>query len=352
MDTKSFIACTEGIYGIMNSNLGELAIAASDKGSYLNTMLYVELLSKLALVWLAVCCATSTAVAADSLYVANSELRIQWRGQFNDKERLKMRRWLEHAANSAAQLYGRLPRNPIRIVLQRSNRSGEPVPFGHVLRNKPQGLRFWVNPEMPLQDFIDDWTAVHEFVHLFIPYPGDRDIWLSEGLATYYQNLLQARAGVINEQRAWQKLYEGFVRGQKDNRYPHLRLDQISPRMRETRSFMRVYWAGTAYFLEADLLLRQQSNNQQSLDTVLRDFVDCCLRDGYFSGWQLVQKFDQLSNSKVFSPLYNTYRSTYAQPDPLPLLAQLGVRVRSRQVVLDKGESPHNDIRRSMTRRP
>ncbi len=295
--------------------------------------------------------AMSSSLAADSLSAGGSELKLQWRGGFNPQERQKLKTWLQHAASSAAALYGRLPRNPIRIVLQRSGHANEPVPFGHILRKPPQGIRFLVNPDFPLTRFTDDWTAVHEFVHLYIPYPGQRDVWLSEGLATYYQNLLQARTGVISEHRAWQKLYEGFVRGQKDNRYNHLSLAELTPRMRETRSFMRVYWAGTAYFLQADLMLRKRSGNRQSLDTVIREFVNCCLeRDAETSGRSLVETFDRLSGVNLFSRLYGEYREYHSQPDPLPLLEQLGISIRNKEVVLDQKDSAGVQMRRAMTR--
>lgn len=287
---------------------------------------------------------------AETLFSGGSELQLQWRGKFSPHEREKLKCWLTQAGVSAATLYGTLPRSPIRIVLERTDRARSPVPFAHVLREETQGIQFWVNPDFPLQRYIDDWTAVHEMAHLFIPYPGERDIWLSEGLATYYQNILQARSGVIPEARAWQKLYNGFMRGRADKRYRQLNLAQLSPRMRETRSFMRVYWAGTSYFLQADLLLRQNSQNTQTLDKVLRDFVDCCLHQKqYRSGRQLVGVFDKLAGSEVFSRLYQEYRQLYGPPDPLPLLAQLGISIRDEEVVLDEKPSVGVLIRRSMT---
>ena len=56
-----------------------------------------------------------------------------------------------------------------------------------------------VNPESSMQEITNDWTAFHELSHLLIPYRGHGDLWFSEGLATYYQNIIQARAGVLSE---------------------------------------------------------------------------------------------------------------------------------------------------------
>lgn len=40
-----------------------------------------------------------------------------------------------------------------------------------------------------------DWTATHELSHMLLPYVASRDRWLSESLASYYQNVLRARDG-------------------------------------------------------------------------------------------------------------------------------------------------------------
>ncbi|WP_101760045.1 hypothetical protein [Oceanicoccus sp. KOV_DT_Chl] len=277
----------------------------------------------------------SIADEGNSLFASGSRFDIEWRGKYSDAEKTKLKQWLAHAAKSTAMLYGNLPRNPIRIIMKRRDKANKPVPFAQVLRSEPQGISFLVNPEFELQAFIDDWTAVHELSHLYIPYPGGKDIWLSEGLATYYQNVLMARAGVLSERQAWQKLYEGFMRGEADNRYPQYSLLELSPRMIATRSFMRIYWSGTAYFLQADLQLRQQTSNKQSLDTVIEQFVDCCLLQANdYNGEDLVRKFDHIAQVDLFYPLYKHYQQLTEQPSTVELFSQLGITVNSGKVQL------------------
>ena len=89
-----------------------------------------------------------------------------------------------------------VPREQLRVVIQRADDAREPVPWAHVIRSHPQGVKFYVNPDFSLGRFMRDWTAAHELSHLYLPYPGQPDIWLSEGLATYYQNIIQARSGL------------------------------------------------------------------------------------------------------------------------------------------------------------
>ena len=175
--------------------------------------------------------------------------------------------------------------------------------------------------------------ATHEFSHLLLPYPGQDAIWLSEGLASYYQNALRARQGILSDKTAWQKLIEGLQRGQADNRHPQLRLDEISPKMRMTRSFMRVYWSGVAYYLFVDVQLRQASQNQQSLDSVLAQFGRCCYpANGRMDSTALIKKLDEVSQTSFFSQAYTHFANSHQLPNPTPLLNKLGVHLSEGKV--------------------
>ena len=49
-----------------------------------------------------------------------------------------------------------------------------------------------------------------------LPYITSRHRWMSEGFASYYQNILMARAESIHRrERAWKKLWDGFERGRQ-----------------------------------------------------------------------------------------------------------------------------------------
>jgi hypothetical protein len=264
---------------------------------------------------------------AETLEVAGARLHLDWRGDYTLRERDKTRLWLRHAGFATATLYGQLPREDITLILERVPAAREPVPFARVIRSRPPAIRFYLDPTRPLGEFTRDWTAVHELSHLYIPYPGDQAIWLSEGLASYYQNVLQARAGVLTADEAWLRLRQGFKRGQADKRHNALSLGELSPRMWETGSYMRVYWSGAAYFLEADLQLRHQSDNRQSLDSVIATFVTCCLAaTGPGSAAELVAALDRAAESNVFSALYARYVALRGMPDFNRLLPVIGGR--------------------------
>ena len=237
-----------------------------------------------------------------AINIGDQRLVTVFNSGFSAAQRQKLRQWITAVAKASTHVYGHLPlaTTTIQFIAYRSSRG--PVPFGTINRQAPQGIRFYVNPDHPLDAFINDWTAYHEFSHLMIPSPGDDALWFSEGLASYYQNIIMGRSGVYSPLQAWQRLYAGFVRGANDTKMQHLSLKQLSPRMRQTRSFMRVYWSGAYYFFAVDIALRKQ---QQSLDKVLAQLQQCCLdqrRD--WTVLQLIDKLDELSGTDIFSREY------------------------------------------------
>ena len=122
--------------------------------------------------------------------------------------------WLKITIDNVSQVYGRFPHPSPQIIISPQgnswSRRSSPVPFGRVVRDYGESVHFFIDQRQSLNDFNKDWTATHEFSHLFLPYINWKNRWLSEGFASYYQNLLMARGGTYSEQYAWQKLYDGF----------------------------------------------------------------------------------------------------------------------------------------------
>ncbi len=262
----------------------------------------------------------------ERLEVGGGTFLVEWRGEFNARDQDKLRRWLAYMDGTISLLHGGWPRDPIRIAFKPSQSEAPwasgPLPFARILRNAPEGILFYVDTAPKLQAFVDDWTAYHEFTHLFIPYPGRADIWFSEGLASYYQNILQMRAGVLTPDEVRERFAAAFGRGAADDGHADLTLDELSAAMMERRAFMRVYWSGALYFLEADLALRAL-DTPTSLDVVLRDYGTCCLRQGDTqSGRAIAAAFDKLAGTDLFAPLYERYAASRAQPPYGDLLAQ------------------------------
>jgi len=256
--------------------------------------------------------------------------------------------WIRAAATDVSLAYGRFP-NPspqVIIVPVPTTQSLSAVPYGRVIRNGGEMVQFFVNLEKPIEEYMSDWTATHEFSHLLLPYVSRRHRWVSEGFAQYYQNVWLARSGEYDQQTAWQKLYEGFERGRKSR--PELSPNEATEgRIRS--SLMKIYWSGAAIALMADVTLRQRSGGAESLDSVLDQLQQCCLpADKVWTAPDLFGKLDSFIDEPVFMPLYARYADTAGFPDTASLLEQLGVTIQDGKAKIHKG-AELTDIRVAIT---
>ncbi|MGB5353732.1 MAG: hypothetical protein WBN32_08995 [Woeseia sp.] len=268
--------------------------------------------------------------------VPGATLRVSLMNGRQAMDKAAILRWIEAAATDVSLAYGRFP-NPSPQVLvipgtEKSSSRGGAVPYGRVVRDGGESIELFINPNKPLSAFLDDWTATHEFSHLLLPYVNRQERWISEGFAQYYQNVLLARAGAYDDQRAWQKLYEGLERGRMSR--PDLSPnDAAAGRGRE--STMKVYWSGAAIALMADVALREQSGGEQTLDDVLRELQACCLPSNHsWSGPELFGKLDELAGRSVFMPLYQRYADAIGFPDTSNVFARLGLIIDDGRVRL------------------
>ncbi|HWN66105.1 MAG TPA: hypothetical protein VNM90_00630, partial [Haliangium sp.] len=153
---------------------------------------------------------------------------------------------------------------------------GRRVAHGNAAQGGGPSIALMVGTEITPEKMRDDWVAVHELLHLGMPTVEDGARWLSEGMATYYEPLLRARAGWITAEQAWEILHDGFQRGSA--RGSGRTLSEESRDMGETHEYWRVYWAGAAIAMIADVTLRQHAG-APTLDEQMRAIRDCCLRD-------------------------------------------------------------------------
>lgn len=255
--------------------------------------------------------------ALRELQVKGANIRLAIMGKISTSEVDKLTKWIRYGAESIVALYGHYPLVDPQIVVFPIGSYDSAVPWGEVQRDGGSVANLYVDQTRPLKELIGDWTLIHELSHMIHPYLDMSGRWLTEGIATYYQNVLQARVGTLTEKKAWLKLHQGFQRGIKESESGES-LVNISSNMRENRMYMRVYWSGVALALKADVILRK--NNNSSLDAVLEKFQGCCLSNNRtWSPRAYINKLDELSNSKVFSELYEEY----AYSDQFPGLNEL-----------------------------
>jgi hypothetical protein len=261
---------------------------------------------------------------ASRIQVPGSELRIAVLPSDATVTLADVVPWISEAAGAVATLYGRFPLPSPQVLVIPAGPAGEPVPWAQVLRGGGTSAHFFVDASRSPEEFRQDWTATHELSHMLLPYILRRDAWVSEGFASYFQNVLRARAGMLPERDAWLKLYNGFQRGRRGT--AGLPLDEASRDMGQKGLYMRVYWSGAAIALLADVELRETSGGRLSLDTALSALADCCLpSERAWSGQELFQRLDELTGTAVFTRLYRQHARSRSFPDLTEVSDRLGI---------------------------
>jgi hypothetical protein len=266
-------------------------------------------------------------------HIAGATFRVAVVGNFSKHQIDMCMTWLEESARSVSTVSGGFPQDNVQILMVGIGEQREPMPWAQVMRGGGISGQFFIDQSRPLSEFSDDWTPTHELSHMLLPYVSSSDRWLSEGLASYYQNVLRARDGRLSEQAAWQKLHEGFRRGVEGTHGQ--RLQDMSRNMRQNGAYMRVYWSGAAIFMLADIQLRQETNGEKSLDSVLARLHDCCMsQDKTWRARELFNKFDELSGTSIFSDLYNRHVPSAEFPDVFETYGDLGIDSSRRRIRL------------------
>jgi hypothetical protein len=239
--------------------------------------------------------------------------------------------WLRSAGSAAAQQIGRFPVPRAQIIIVPVFRPGLTFGFADTGRSGGVSIAFFMPVDTSEQTLRDDWVAVHEFCHLLIPYVDRSDAWLSEGMATYLQEVVRARAGMIIATQAWQSIYEGalFCRNAADT------LANETRDMPALHNYKRVYWAGAIMVLMADVELRKRTHGRTSLaDVLARLTADPSEVLRYYRGADLLARMDALAGEPVFTEIAKRYLDAPKFPDLDALYPQLGVVVHGGQVHL------------------
>jgi hypothetical protein len=262
----------------------------------------------------------------ERLALPGGQLRFAALYGIDDEQRVKLRAWLDRVAHAVLTAYGRLPLTDVQVLMiPVTPRHSDAVVFGQSIRGQGNGLQLLVDPTRPAAEFDKGWVAVHELSHLMHPYLGDRGSWLAEGLATYYQNVLRARAGMLTPAQAWDRLHGGF----SDASAVHYEdtLEQAAATMHRTHGYQRAYWSGAAYWLTVDRDLRRASGGKFSMDLALSRFRNCCLPA--YTDWRpedFVAKLDALLGVHTFSDRYREFAALRKFPEWRKVYADLGIR--------------------------
>jgi hypothetical protein len=259
--------------------------------------------------------------SAQALPVPGTQLRVVTMPGFSAETAALIGPWLARAAQVASLPGGAFPVPQAQVIVVPTSPSVFPIHFGHTGRSGGASVILFMPTDMDAQRLRDDWIAIHEFSHLWHPFVRRQDAWLSEGIATYLQELLRARAGLIERDQLWQRLYEGALLGRESTRS----LADETRRMAFEHNYQRVYWAGAAIALMIDVELRVRSQGTQSLELLLSRLRQ---QPAFYtrarSASEILRALDDLAQV----PVCEAVAARYAQgalPDLSLLFGQLGV---------------------------
>lgn len=244
--------------------------------------------------------------------------------------------WLGDAGRGVALVNGSFPRERVQVLVQPVRSPWGPVPFGKSIRGGGPAIQLFVSTGATLDELKGDWVAIHEMSHLLHPFVDFDDAWLSEGLATWYQEVVRARAGHQTPREAWQALSEGFDRGRAqtgDGRS----LRAVASDLSSNHKYMRVYWSGAAFALLADLRLRERGDGW-SLDRALAALGPCCGDDArMMSSAEVASALDRATGGgAALRSLHDRIAEGIAFPDLSAAYKRLGLMERGGRILLDE----------------
>ncbi len=260
------------------------------------------------------------------------------------------RRWITTAAETVASLHGRFPVPAVQLIVLPFGRGSSPVAFGLTGRGGGASVVLLISSDASDDDFIGEWVAIHEFLHLSMPYITAEDVWLSEGFVTYYTSVLRTRAGFRDEQAGWEAIVSGLNRARGS--VTDLTLREAAAQMNQRVAYDRVYWGGAAVALLSDLALRQESDGRRSLDDAMRELYECCANSPRrWSAAEVYEVFDRWAAAPILSDLLARELDRAKFVDFDRALRALGVEIREDRVVLSD-EQPAAGLRQAITGAP
>ncbi|MCF6434021.1 hypothetical protein [Pseudoalteromonas sp. MMG022] len=256
-----------------------------------------------------------------ALLLANSTQAVEVQytnlSSLSESHQKKVQSWIDNGLKSTFKTLGPLKQPVLPVFLQPRYFAIEPVPWASVKRGRFDGIELHFHRYASESSLIKDWTLYHELSHLYHPLFDYEYFWLSEGLATYLQNIIMLDNGIIDYSEFKQRLRAGLKRGRLQSYSIKGPLSEVANDMWQLGAQQRVYWSGAAFFIEAELALKQQTGPYKSIAQLIKQYQQCCKQANH-TAKQFLTTLDKLSKSAIFSSLFNTY----AMRQDFPVITQ------------------------------
>jgi hypothetical protein len=283
-------------------------------------------------------------VSSQSIHIGGAVIQVDFGPGTLDLPHEQVMQWVSNAASSVATYYGRFPVATDRVLI-------EPAGGRGILRGTTWGgvggvqgfTRMVLGRQTTQQDLDDDWEMTHEFIHTAFPSMDDDHSWIEEGLATYLEPIARVQRGFLRPEAIWADMMHDMPKGDPES----------SDRgLDNTHSWGRTYWGGAQFCLQADVMIRQQTQNRMGLQDALRAIVSA--GGTIDQDWPLRKALaigDTATGTHVLVKLYDAMRDTPKPVDLTGLWKQLGV-IRDGDSVRFDDHAPLAALRAAITRTP
>lgn len=247
-------------------------------------------------------------------------------------------RWVHDSATAVARFWGGFPvKHALVIVLPAEGRAH--VVFGKVLPDSSPAIVVRVGEHATCDALYGDWVLVHELFHTGSPSYVGEGKWFDEGLATYYEPLIRARAGWLGERRIWTEFANAMPQG-----LPAL----AAKGLESAKSYRGIYWGGAIMVMLADLRIRQATGGRLGLEDGMRAVL--AAGGDATEVWGLEHTLQTADHAVGMHVLEQLAADHARRADPVALdkvLAKLGVIRHGHNVELDNS-APLARIRHAM----
>lgn len=232
--------------------------------------------------------------------------------------------WVVDTGASLEHVFGRFPVPRAHVFVAPAPGLYD-VDWGRTLPRAGPSIVVTVGEHADRSKLRRDWILAHEMFHMGVPSFDQDGRWLDEGLATYYEPIMRARAGLLSERALWADLAEGLRKGTLSDRP-----------LVDAESADQVYWGGAVFVLAVDVAIRRRTGGRRSLDDGLRAVLE---QGGDATQLWTVARFVEVVDEAVGMPVLAEHLELARRTDGAPwsdaealrrLLGDLGVE-RTRE---------------------
>lgn len=235
-------------------------------------------------------------------------------------------RWAKTELDLVTRYIGRLPSDSLSVFVLPG--TSEAV-RGKTLGGGGASVLIRIGTVVTDATLMDDWVLCHELIHVGFPSIERTQAWFSEGLASYVEPIVRARAGLLSKEKFWRDLVDGLPQGLPAAGDKGLEVDD---------SWGRTYWGGSLYFLLADLAIRERTHGARSLQDAVRAVV---ASGGNVESFEPIRRVvevgDRATGTKVLGELYGRLAQAPGTEDLEALWRRLGVVRDGPTVRFDDG---------------